>query len=269
MNKISFRYINTVLFIGAGGTGGHLIPNALRMFANDNSKSTGFKVIIADPDIVEERNIARQNFIGFDIGKNKARVLAERYSQYYNLDISYIDQEVNYAYLRDNFSNTHTLIIDSVDNAWTRADINKFIKLKGAADITWISVGNDEDSGQIVVYNPWLSTPRTVVDIWPDDFSRTVINAEEELERARSCGENNVIFPQSIAINETAANIVKNILYQIAYDNEIKYDVVLFDRYNYCRRILAGEAVYATTTTEQANLAAAFNTSGDNDGDSK
>lgn len=45
--------------------------------------------LLADPDIVEAKNLRNQLFIEQDIGKKKAEVLANIYSAAYNLKISY------------------------------------------------------------------------------------------------------------------------------------------------------------------------------------
>ena len=65
-----------IIVLGAGGTGGYLIPHLYRIaFANGNRS---YRIIICDGDIVERKNLIRQNFIEQDIGRNKASVLAKR-----------------------------------------------------------------------------------------------------------------------------------------------------------------------------------------------
>ena len=72
---------------GAGGTGGYIAPHLYRIaFASGCTA----RIIIADGDIVEEKNLIRQNFAACDIGKNKAQVMAERYAGTFGIETEYI-----------------------------------------------------------------------------------------------------------------------------------------------------------------------------------
>ena len=62
-----------VVVVGAGGTGGRLIPPLMQILKR------GDVVAIVDGDHVEDRNLARQNFRTRDVGENKAEVMARRY----------------------------------------------------------------------------------------------------------------------------------------------------------------------------------------------
>lgn len=65
-----------IVLVGTGGTGGYIVPQLYRLlYALDRP----IRVILCDGDLVEEKNLGRQNFIEADLGKNKAMVLAERY----------------------------------------------------------------------------------------------------------------------------------------------------------------------------------------------
>ena len=60
-----------IVIIGAGGTGGNIIPHLYRIaFSSDRH----CKIVICDGDIVERKNLIRQNFAACDIGENKAQV---------------------------------------------------------------------------------------------------------------------------------------------------------------------------------------------------
>ena len=48
------------------------------------------KYVIFDGDVVEEKNLVRQNFTPADLGENKAQVLAERYSIVFGMETAYI-----------------------------------------------------------------------------------------------------------------------------------------------------------------------------------
>ena len=60
-----------VIIIGAGGTGGYVIPHLYRIgFATERS----MRILVCDGDVVEEKNLIRQNFVEQDVGRNKAQV---------------------------------------------------------------------------------------------------------------------------------------------------------------------------------------------------
>ena len=78
-----------IVMLGAGGTGGHIAPHLYRLlYALDRP----VRFIICDGDVVEEKNLVRQNFIPADLGENKAQVLAERYSKVFGLVTEYIPE---------------------------------------------------------------------------------------------------------------------------------------------------------------------------------
>jgi hypothetical protein len=72
-----------IVQLGAGGTGGHAAPHLYRLlYALDRP----VRYIICDGDVVEEKNLVRQNFTPADLGENKAKVLAERYSMVFGME---------------------------------------------------------------------------------------------------------------------------------------------------------------------------------------
>ena len=72
-----------IVMLGAGGTGGHIAPHLYRLlYALDRP----VRFIICDGDVVEQKNLVRQNFIPADLGENKAQVLAERYSTVFGME---------------------------------------------------------------------------------------------------------------------------------------------------------------------------------------
>ena len=85
--KLALNRPVKIVIIGAGGTGGNVIPHLYRIAFSSNRPC---KVIICDGDIVERKNLIRQNFAECDIGENKAQVMAERYSEVFGIETEYI-----------------------------------------------------------------------------------------------------------------------------------------------------------------------------------
>ena len=76
-----------IVMLGAGGTGGHIAPLLYRLLYTLDRPS---RFVICDGDIVEEKNLIRQNFSPADLGENKAKVLAERYASVFGMEAAYV-----------------------------------------------------------------------------------------------------------------------------------------------------------------------------------
>lgn len=76
-----------VVMLGAGGTGGYVAPYLFRLL---HMLDRPARFIICDGDLVEAKNLDRQNFVEADLGENKARVLSERYSTVLGMETEYV-----------------------------------------------------------------------------------------------------------------------------------------------------------------------------------
>ena len=223
-----FDYEN-IVFVGAGGTGGFLIPNALRILGVNNLLSRFINIYIIDPDIVEQRNIVRQNFIHSDINKYKADIMADRYGQAFDIKITPITKKIqSIAKKQDILGNT--LIIDTVDNNTARLFINDFVRQE-TSNSSWISIGNSDKDGNLIFYDKDSEYPRSGVDIWPEAFNDEVIEEERQTELANECALNAISAPQTAAINMTGAMHGVNLFYSLLTGEDVRYNIVLFDRF--------------------------------------
>lgn len=75
-----------ILLLGAGGTGGYVAPHLYRLMHTLNRT---VRINIVDGDLVEAKNLVRQNFCAADLGENKAKVLATRYSEAFGMETLY------------------------------------------------------------------------------------------------------------------------------------------------------------------------------------
>ena len=89
--KFSMTRPVKIVMLGAGGTGGHIAPHLYRLLY---SLHRPVRAILCDGDVVEEKNLVRQNFTPADLGENKARVLAERYSAVFGMETEYVSSFV-------------------------------------------------------------------------------------------------------------------------------------------------------------------------------
>ena len=224
-----------IIMLGAGGTGGHITPHLYRLL---HTLERCTKIIICDGDIVEEKNLVRQNFITTDLGKNKAQVLAERYASAFGLEVSYIpefiEDEAHLAYLvqPDTFANgpySHqksdglSILIGCVDNNRSRQLCHQVFK--SADNLIYIDAGNGEHTGQVVcgIRRSGRTYYKPIGDIYPDVLLET-----DKFPTQLSCAEAAVSAPQSIVANIMAATAVVSYLYNILVLGSVEVRSVTF-----------------------------------------
>jgi PRTRC genetic system ThiF family protein len=224
-----------IIMLGAGGTGGHIAPNLYRLLY---SIERPVKIIIADGDIVESKNLIRQNFIQADLGKNKAQVLAQRYASAFGMEIAYIPEFIEdearlaelvqpdiynsspYQYKREEGL---SILIGAVDNNKSRQLCHKIFKQ--ADNLIYIDSGNGEYTGQVVcgIKRSGKTYYKPVGDLYPD-----VLESTDKFPTELSCEEATISAPQSIVANIMAATAVINYLYNILILGNIETRSVTF-----------------------------------------
>jgi PRTRC genetic system ThiF family protein len=222
-----FPYVDeglNIILIGAGGNGGYLVPNIMRIISTMGVLRSRIEFKVVDFDTVEDKNISRQLFVTQDIGENKASVLVKRYARAFGVPpecAGYIPNKLTspdqmYKVMSKLYTN---VIIDCVDNTTARnvmytAFINGCRKRISGADYL-ISSGTGQWSGQVGVggynYNKDGSLAQyipTVYATYPD-----MINPEKDKEEQElSCEERAFRNVQSINANIMASSLILNYL---------------------------------------------------------
>jgi hypothetical protein len=210
-----------IVMLGAGGTGAHIAPHLYRLLY---SLKRHTRVIIADGDAAEEKNLVRQNFSFADIGVNKAKAIAERYASAFGMEAEYIpdfieDADILRALVApEELRNPDTgrltyetvILIGAVDNNKSRKLCHEvFITSR---DLVYIDSGNGEYTGQIVcgVRRGGRTLQKPIGVLYPD-----VLEPTDKYPSELSCAEAAISAPQTITANVTAASIVTGILYNI------------------------------------------------------
>ncbi len=223
--KFSITRPVKVVMLGAGGTGGHIAPHLYRLlYALDRP----VRFIICDGDVVEDKNLVRQNFIPADLGENKAKVLAERYSTVFGMETEYVpafvetEEQLKELLTPEHFqmhlpghrfpeyAKEMVILIGAVDNNKSRQLCHRIFQQ--AKELIYIDSGNGEYTGQVVcgvrkafkTYYPPIGT------VYPD-----VLEDTDKFPTELSCAEASVSAPQSIAANITAATAVVDVIYNI------------------------------------------------------
>lgn len=225
--KFSLEKAVKIIMIGAGGTGGYIAPHLYRLL---HTLDRTVKVIIADGDIVEQKNIVRQNFICSDLGRNKAQVLAERYASAFGMEVYYIpefiESEIRLLELLkpdSYYQQELVILIGAVDNNKSRQMChNVFQKLD---DIIYIDSGNGQYTGQVIcgIRCRGKTYYKPVADIYTDILENT-----DKFPTELSCAEAAVSAPQSIVANIMAATAVISYIYNILVLGTIQVERVTF-----------------------------------------
>ncbi|NSW84465.1 MAG: ThiF family adenylyltransferase [Syntrophothermus sp.] len=219
----------TILLVGTGGNGGYILYYLTRLLAAlQEQNETEYRLIIADGDIVEEANCRRQNFIRRDIGRNKAQVLAERYSAAYGLNIEYIDRyiedkETLGRYLAPYYG-VKKILVGAVDNNRSRQLFHEYFQETNS--LIWLDSGCDEWTGQVVcgIKKDGQTILPPVTEVYPDMLADkdTIFKSEE------SCSQRVVSAPQNIATNIMAGTIAFQYLNNILTDGKLETYMTTF-----------------------------------------
>lgn len=234
--RISEQATVKIVLLGAGGTGGYLIPHLYRI-AHSINKS--IRIIVCDGDVVKEKNLIRQNFVRQDIGHNKAKVLAERYAGAFGIaaeyvpdfieDIDKLKMLLSPDFVADPDSNIQetqrVILISAVDNNKSRRLCHEvFCQTE---HLIYIDSGNGLQTGQVVCgireYGETVLKP--VAGVYPE-----LLQEEENdwFPSELSCAEQNISAPQSIAANIMAATIVTCFVYDLLITGRIQTHHTLF-----------------------------------------
>jgi PRTRC genetic system ThiF family protein len=224
-----------IVMLGAGGTGSYV---AMHLYRLVHCLGRQVRIIIADGDSVEEKNLVRQHFTIADLGANKAQMLAERYSAAFKMKAEYIpdfieDRERLIELLKPIYATGEKdtavpakeiiILIGCVDNNKSRRLCNEVFY--GCRDLVYIDSGNGEHSGQVIcgVRRNGRTLSKPIGAIYPD-----VLEDTDKFPTELSCAEASVSAPQTIAANMTAAALVVGLLYNILVLGDSKVRSVSF-----------------------------------------
>lgn len=143
---------NSIVIVGCGATGSN-IATFVSQLAISESKIE--EIVLVDGDVVERKNFINQKFTERDIGKNKARVLSNRFSKL-GIKISYIDKYLENVEELIKIIQSLTgqvILVGSVDNNKARRIMDTVFKSKEVPTLIYIDTGNGDKErvGQTVL----------------------------------------------------------------------------------------------------------------------
>lgn len=216
----------SVFIIGVGGTGSYLAQGLAKMIAGYRLQ---VEVTLVDPDRIEEKNCARQNFQPWEIGEPKASALSFRLNQQYGLNFGALvatGQEVC------SFHNYQSrLFVTCVDTVSARKHC------KGCG--TWLDMGNGVETGQALYgttddekklekeLKGWKKTPH--VGHLPNPYRAFgMTRIREPRKKTPSCADT-PFAEQGVFANEWAAAAGLTILHQLLVKGELSTPAIYFD----------------------------------------
>ena len=219
-----------IIVLGAGGPGGYVVPHLYRLgYASEHPT----RIIVCDGDVVEQKNLIRQNFVEQDIGRNKAQVLAERYAAAFGIECEYRPefietQEELYTLTEPDrvpypMEPQRVILLGCVDNNKSRQLCHRVFEQK--RNLIYIDAGNGEHTGQVVcgVRQNGRTLYKPVCSLYPD-----LLEDEDKFPSELSCAERAVSAPQSVTANLTAATAVVSFLYDLLIAGDLKTRYVTF-----------------------------------------
>lgn len=205
-----------ILIIGTGGTGSILADNIAKInFALINSDKPGIRLSLVDPDIVEAKNIGRQNFYANELGMKKTDAIAQRLSRNYLMrNIVSCPKKIELS--ECNVKQSYDIVICCVDNYKTREWVYEhFHKYTHILDI-----GNEKDFGQIIL--SYKEELMHTFDIFTKKISKTQ-NKESDYQ----CDNYEQQFEkQSLFINTIIAGYAAELLRDFISSDTIDYNCI-------------------------------------------
>ena len=259
---LQLEKLKSIIIVGVGGTGGYLLQQLARLLYGLKEQGNSVpSVLLIDGDLVESKNLRRQYFLPQDIGKNKASVLAERYSRAYGLDIGayphYLAEETDFRRIfeMNHYSSTQSVTdpyvwIGCVDNAATRKLIHERLH-QHFSNVVYIDSGNGSvtvpndnehvDRYQLAHHKNQGWEGQVVVGVringedrlpFPGEVFPDLLEAESPEDRLPSeipCGEVVVSNPQRLMTNLMAATSILMYLHTLLLDGTILLHRTFFD----------------------------------------
>jgi PRTRC genetic system ThiF family protein len=219
--------INVVL-IGAGGNGSSMLDGLLSIHV---ALTTGFdlpglQVVVVDDDTVAPHNVIRQRFYPHEVSIHKSVALCHRTNMTFG---------TNWQALPRRFSEKDTdlikwadVVITAVDSLAARKAVVKASSYQQERCYKyWLDMGVDRSQGQVVLgglkdYSMKDRLPNVVAH-YPE-----ILTAEEKHDEP-SCSAAESLSRQDLFVNQTAALIASQLLWQTLRQGAFNRNGAVFD----------------------------------------
>lgn len=249
--------------VGAGGTGSFMAMNLARLAFELKSLGKQTRIVIVDPDRVEEGNIPRSNFCFAEVGQNKAETLAGRLSRAWGIEVGFVKEGFRPALMQSktddwqvqsSSSNKLTFLVGCVDNHLARQQMHDALKFyneqkyeSATPRLWWIDGGNGRDTGQVLLGNkfnekeicesagkspilsllpaPSLQHP----DLLREGERKSRRSSRQPANDAMTCAERIRQGEQSLNVNQRVAVEMSEMLSELLLTQTLKRFATYFD----------------------------------------
>lgn len=229
-----------ITLVGCGGTGSFLALHLARLAYHVGGR---FAVMLTfvDPDVVEHKNIGRQNFCPAEVGRPKARCLMERYNRAFGLGIGAhvgpFEKELVVKGIQ--YHPALRMVVGAVDNAAARRDIHQVVSDYEKGSLWWLDGGNHENSGQVLLGNrvdlkaPQIS-PLGFCEALPSPGVQHPEILEDpvgpvETPATASCADLVLADVQSLMVNQAVAGWMAAYVYRLLLSRDLDTYATYFD----------------------------------------
>jgi len=229
-----------LFLVGCGGNGSWLAPHMVRIAKLLTELQEDVSITFWDYDIVEAKNIYRQNFCSAEIGMNKASALAHRYGLAWGIPIHVVEEPfaskhgalskaLEHFYRWDR----NVVLVTCVDRNAARQEVARVCQDYPA---WWVDTGNLKTSGQVAVGRELLENEANPlrlpsVTTWTPSpslqFPNILVHASENTQPAdytsMSCAELALLDEQGISINHSIASATASMLVRMLVTKDLRY----------------------------------------------
>lgn len=215
--------------IGAGGTGGYAISYLARLLAG------GEHIIhVYDGDMVEAKNLKRQNFSVDDLDKNKAKAVCDQIQKTIHqaptmvAHESYITDkdELLVEMISDLEPDQSLVVVLAVDNVATRRLINELVMndlIDAQIPTIVLDSGNDNQGGQVVLYANAPVTWKPPIGEATKGMLPTMLQLFPDIDKivddnpglVQNCAENAESEPQAMMANVRNGEVIAGTIIRI------------------------------------------------------
>lgn len=210
--------------IGAGGNGSEFLDGIARMhLALTAIGHPGFHVRLWDDDTVSQTNVLRQRFLPGEVGQNKASVLINKYNLYFGLAWQAIPARFDPG-CREHKVDCD-LLVTCVDKAQVRVDIHRAYKGSWSRQFYWLDMGNDSNSGQVVLGHLGKSKGKdlvslpTVLDLYPEMAEQASAMDSD----GPSCSAEEALTKQEFPVNRQVATVAYTLVWNMLRHGKLDY----------------------------------------------
>jgi PRTRC genetic system ThiF family protein len=224
-----------VTLVGCGGTGSFLALDLARLAWDARQRGVYLRLTFVDHDLVELKNVGRQNFAPVEAGRPKAETLAWRFNRAFGLDIRAAVQPFDMRVLSHPGPRHFRLLVGAVDNAAARRAMADAVDGERGS-LWWLDSGNLPSAGQVLIGNrsQWSISagfPGTGYcrALPPPHQVRPGLLVPAVEDPAGSCAELVAAEVQSLMVNRAVAAFASQYLYSIVIRRRLDVFMTLID----------------------------------------